>query len=92
MKFEHSMDEIYPCDLCAFFTESLWDYQVHMEKSHRVESMQESDNDDMLEPAAEDFDEEEEEEDENKESILYSSSSSSSISLNNPKKVIHQLC
>lgn len=32
MKFEHNLDEIYPCDLCSFYTESLWDYQVHMEQ------------------------------------------------------------
>ena len=32
MKAEHNLDEIYPCDLCYFYTESLWDYQGHMEQ------------------------------------------------------------
>jgi hypothetical protein len=32
MKLEHNLDEIYPCDFCTFYTESLWDYQGHMEK------------------------------------------------------------
>ncbi len=32
MKLDHNLDEIYPCDLCSFYTESLWNYQVHMEK------------------------------------------------------------
>ncbi len=31
MKVDHNLDEIYPCDMCAFYTESLWDYQGHME-------------------------------------------------------------
>ncbi|CAF0763019.1 unnamed protein product [Brachionus calyciflorus] len=84
MKFEHSLDEIYPCDMCSFFTESLWDYQVHMEKTHLEENrMHESESEDILEAPEEEFDEDDE--DDNKESILYSSSSSSSISFN-PKK------
>ena len=32
MKMDHGLDEIYPCDLCVFYTESLWDYQGHMEQ------------------------------------------------------------
>ncbi len=32
MKLDHNLDEIYPCDLCYFYTESLWDYQGHMEQ------------------------------------------------------------
>lgn len=99
MKFEHNLDEIYPCDLCSFYTESLWDYQVHMEKSHnRVDRVaadavldeEEEGADDMLDEDQQHNEEEEfdeEDEDDNKESILYSSSSSSSISFNSKRKI-----
>jgi hypothetical protein len=32
MKLEHNCDEIYPCDLCVFYTDSLWSYQGHMKE------------------------------------------------------------
>ena len=93
MKFEHNMDEIYPCDLCSFYTQSLWDYQVHMEKVHQDQKMSDSDNEDIVDEQFVEQDEPDEDdnddENEHKESILYSSSSSSSsssISID-PKKV-----
>lgn len=30
MKCDHNMDEIYPCDHCNFYTNSLWNFQVHV--------------------------------------------------------------
>jgi hypothetical protein len=32
MKLKHLLDDLYPCDLCNFYTESLWDYQGHIEQ------------------------------------------------------------
>lgn len=32
MKLEHSSDDVHFCDMCSFFTESFWDYQMHMEQ------------------------------------------------------------
>jgi len=32
MKLEHNMEDIYACELCYFYTESFWNYQVHMDE------------------------------------------------------------
>ena len=32
MKLEHNSEDVHFCDLCAFSTESLWDFQLHMEQ------------------------------------------------------------
>lgn len=32
MKLEHNSDDVHFCDICSFFTESLWDFQVRMEQ------------------------------------------------------------
>ena len=32
MKCDHNLEDVYSCEMCAFYTETLWDYQVHMEQ------------------------------------------------------------
>jgi hypothetical protein len=32
MRVEHNVDEIYPCDFCVFYTDSLRNYQGHMKE------------------------------------------------------------
>jgi hypothetical protein len=34
MRIEHSIDDFFPCDMCSFSTESLWEYQEHMSSKH----------------------------------------------------------
>lgn len=48
MKLEHNLEDVYSCELCHFYAESLWDFQVHME-NHQLQTTVISDENDGLE-------------------------------------------
>ena len=32
IKLEHNVDDVYLCDFCQYYTETLWNFQLHMEQ------------------------------------------------------------